>query len=81
MITDFDIHQLWIDRHLDGYCVATPELASLLSRYGISSDIIHTTGIPVRKSFYEESARRPVAEREQYLSWEAVLASAGLLMT
>ena len=53
VITDFDIHQLWIDRHLDGYCVATPELASLLSRYGISSDIIHTTGIPVRKSFYE----------------------------
>lgn len=63
VITDFDIHQLWIDRHLDGYCVATPELASLLSRYGISSDIIHTTGIPVRKSFYEESARRPVPEK------------------
>lgn len=63
VITDFDIHQLWIDRHLDGYCVATPELAWLLSRYGISSDIIHTTGIPVRKSFYEESARRPVPEK------------------
>lgn len=63
VITDFDIHQLWIDRHLDGYCVATPELASLLSRYGISSDIIHTTGIPVRKSFYEESARRPDPEK------------------
>lgn len=80
MITDFDIHQLWIDRHLDGYCVATPELASLLSRYGISSDIIHTTGSR-EEVFYEESARRPDPEKEQYLSWEAVLASAGLLMT
>ncbi len=63
VITDFDIHQLWIDHHLDGYCVATPELARLLSKYDISPDIIHTTGIPVRKSFYEESAKKPVPEK------------------
>lgn len=52
VVTDFDIHQLWIDRHLDRYCVATPELAKSLSSYGISPHIIHATGIPVRKSFY-----------------------------
>lgn len=47
VVTDFDIHQLWIDRHLDGYCVATPELVNSLAGYGISPDIIHATGIPV----------------------------------
>ena len=54
VITDFDIHQLWIYKHLDGYCVPTKELAEQLAGHGVPRDIIHTTGIPVRRAFYEE---------------------------
>lgn len=55
VITDFDIHQLWVDKELDSFCVATEELSKQLVKYGISSDAIYSTGIPIRKSFYEVS--------------------------
>lgn len=54
VITDFDIHQLWIYKHLDGYCVPSKDLADKLEMHNVPQSIIHTTGIPVRKSFYEE---------------------------
>ena len=59
VITDFDIHQLWIYKHLDGYCVPTQELADKLAAHGVPREIIHTTGIPVRRAFYEEQRRYP----------------------
>lgn len=60
VITDFDIHQLWIYKHLDGYCVPTDELADKLAAHGVPRSIIHTTGIPVRRAFYEARDARPV---------------------
>lgn len=54
VITDFDIHQLWIYKHLDGYCVPTEKLAEELASHGVPEKIIHTTGIPVRRAFYDE---------------------------
>lgn len=63
VITDFDIHQLWIDRWLDGFCVATPELKTLMESYEVPGDIIHVTGIPVRSSFYEAEKRGQVPEK------------------
>ena len=63
MITDFDIHQLWIDRYLDGYCVATPDLKDLLETYDIDGSRIHVTGIPVRRAFYEKAKERESFEK------------------
>lgn len=54
VITDFDIHQLWVYKHLDVYCVPSEDLARKLEAHNVPRNIIHTTGIPVRKSFYEE---------------------------
>ena len=63
VITDFDIHQLWIDRYLDGYCVATPDLKDLLETYDIDGSRIHVTGIPVRRAFYEKAKEREAFEK------------------
>lgn len=63
VITDFDIHQLWIDPHLDGFCVATEALKKMLAEYSISNDKIHVTGIPVRRAFYEESKKKRQPEK------------------
>lgn len=63
VITDFDIHQLWIDPHLDGFCVATEELKAMLAGYSISSKKIHVTGIPVRKAFCEEGKKERQPEK------------------
>lgn len=54
VITDFDIHQLWVYKQLDAYCVPSEDLARKLEAHNVPRNIIHTTGIPVRKSFYEE---------------------------
>ena len=59
LITDFDIHRLWVDKNLDGYCVATEELAEELAAQGVARDIIHVTGIPVRRSFYVAKQNPP----------------------
>ena len=63
VITDFDIHQLWVDHYLDGFCVATPDLKTLMESYDVPGDIIHVTGIPVRRSFYEQAARKRPFEK------------------
>lgn len=63
IITDFDIHQLWVYPHLDGFCVATPDLKTLMETYRIPGDMIHVTGIPVRRSFFEESAKNKDFEK------------------
>ena len=63
VITDFDIHQLWIDKYLDAFCVATPDLKNLMETYGIAPDRIHVTGIPVRKAFYEKELSHPPMEK------------------
>lgn len=59
LITDFDIHRLWVDKNLDAYCVATEELAEELAAQGVPRDIIHVTGIPVRRSFYRVRENPP----------------------
>jgi hypothetical protein len=63
VITDFDIHQLWVDPHLDAFCVATPDLKDLMETYDIPGDMIHVTGIPVRHSFYEQAAQKKPFEK------------------
>lgn len=63
VITDFDIHQLWIDPHLDGFCVATDDLKTMLTGYDIPENKIHVTGIPVRKAFYEEDKKERHPEK------------------
>ncbi len=63
VITDFDVHQLWINHHMDAYCVATSEMARELVDYGVLSKRIYATGIPVRKSFYEEKIKKPAPEK------------------
>ena len=62
VITDFDIHQLWIYKHLDGYCVPTEKLADQLAGHGVPREIIHTTGIPVRRAFYQDKALLPARQ-------------------
>ena len=59
VITDFDIHQLWVDHYLDGYCVATPDLKTLLESYHIPPEIIHVTAF--RKGHGSCYGRRPRA--------------------
>ena len=51
VITDFDVHMLWVYRHLSGYCVASEEIAWRLRARDVGDATVEVTGIPVMPSF------------------------------
>jgi processive 1,2-diacylglycerol beta-glucosyltransferase len=50
-VTDFDLHRMWVHRHMAGYFAGNDEVAFLMEKQGIASDRIHVTGIPVMPAF------------------------------
>jgi processive 1,2-diacylglycerol beta-glucosyltransferase len=50
-VTDFDVHALWVHPHVDGYCVASDEVAFRLADRGVPHGRIAITGIPVMPQF------------------------------
>ncbi len=51
VVTDFDVHPLWINRRAAGYFVAAPELLVLLARRGFPAGRVRVTGIPIHPVF------------------------------
>lgn len=61
-VTDFDVHFMWVQNPVDGYCVATEEVAARLAGKGVDAQEIHVTGIPIMPVFSEQRSRRQCAE-------------------
>jgi processive 1,2-diacylglycerol beta-glucosyltransferase len=57
VVTDFDVHRLWVNPRASGYFVASEEVRVLLSRQGYPADRIRVTGIPIHPVFSREAAR------------------------
>ncbi len=51
VITDFEVHAMWLSRHCEQYFVATDESRAHLESLGISNDRITVTGIPIDPVF------------------------------
>ncbi len=51
VVTDYDVHAMWLCRTVDRYYVAIEEAAEYLARIGVSREIIRVTGIPVDPLF------------------------------
>ncbi len=51
VVTDFDLHQMWVHQGITGYFVANEELAYRLQAAGIPESRIVVTGIPVMPAF------------------------------
>jgi processive 1,2-diacylglycerol beta-glucosyltransferase len=50
-VTDFDVHRMWVHRHMAGYFAGNDEVAFLMTKHGIPEHTIHVTGIPVMPAF------------------------------
>ncbi len=50
-VTDFDVHGLWVHPHMQGYFVASEEVAARLEARGISASSIKVSGIPIMPQF------------------------------
>jgi processive 1,2-diacylglycerol beta-glucosyltransferase len=57
VVTDFDVHGLWIHEHIDGYFAAGDEVAWRMAARGIPQNNIHVTGIPIMPVFGERRER------------------------
>ena len=51
VITDYDVHALWLCRTVDRYYVALPEAAEYMAAIGVPRDTLRITGIPVDPLF------------------------------
>ena len=50
-VTDFDVHGLWVHPHMQGYFVASDEVAARLQARGIAAERIKVSGIPIMPQF------------------------------
>lgn len=60
-VTDFDIHGLWLQPHMQGYFVANDEVAARLAERGVAVEAIHVTGIAIMPQFASAPARAAAA--------------------
>ncbi len=51
VLTDYDIHAMWLQHGIDHYHVATEEMAFALSMKEYGEDTVHVSGIPVMPDF------------------------------
>ncbi len=51
VVTDFDVHAMWLCRAVDRYCLATEEAAEYMARVGVPREILRVTGIPIDPVF------------------------------
>ncbi|MDR0353875.1 MAG: hypothetical protein LBI02_11225 [Opitutaceae bacterium] len=51
LVTDFDLHRMWVQPHMTGYFAANDEVKFRLQAHGIDPARVHVTGIPVMPAF------------------------------
>lgn len=63
VLTDFGVHDFWVQPRTDRYCVATEAMAADLRRRGVPAARIHVTGIPLMANFANPPPSRVARER------------------
>jgi processive 1,2-diacylglycerol beta-glucosyltransferase len=51
VVTDFDVHVLWVHPHLSGYCAASEEIVWRMRDRGLADTRLEVTGIPIMPAF------------------------------
>lgn len=78
IVTDFDVHAMWLCHHYEQYFVALDETRVHLEKLGIPQDKITVTGIPIDPIFSEQKDKREMREKHGLMQDRAtILVSAG----
>ncbi|HEY9282067.1 MAG TPA: glycosyltransferase [Pyrinomonadaceae bacterium] len=78
VVTDFDVHAMWLCRHSEHYFVALPETRVHLERLGVPGARISVTGIPIDPVFAERKDKREMrAKHNLAADRTTILMSAG----
>ena len=51
VVTDLDVHGLWLDGRADRWCVAGDEAEEIMCRHGVHPSTVRVTGIPITRAF------------------------------
>ncbi len=78
VVTDFDVHAMWLCPYVEQYFVALPETAVHLRALGVPSSLVTISGIPVNPVFAEQKDQHAMRtkhglERDRF----TILVSAG----
>ena len=63
VVTDFDVHSMWLVHNYDRYFVARDEAKAYLEKLGITSDRITVSGIPIDPAFTEKKDKQAMREK------------------
>src|SRR5918912_705104 len=63
VVTDFDVHAMWLCHHYEQYFVAMDETREHLEQLGIPSSKLTVTGIPIDPVFAEAKDKRLMREK------------------
>jgi len=63
VVTDYDVHAMWLCRTVDRYYVAIPEAVEYLAGIGVPREILRVTGIPVDPLFANPLDRAAARKR------------------
>ncbi len=78
VVTDYDVHAMWLCRTVDRYYVAMEESAEYMARIGVPRDDLRIMGIPIDPVFAEPADRAEMRRRHALdLDAKTVLLSAG----
>ncbi|OHB69733.1 MAG: hypothetical protein A2W23_02205 [Planctomycetes bacterium RBG_16_43_13] len=58
VVTDYDVHKLWVNKDLSVYFVASDEVKWQLKKYGVRESNIVVTGIPIHPTFRRSKDRK-----------------------
>lgn len=79
ILTDYDIHSMWIQPGVDAYFVASGEMAYALHEKGVDTASVEVTGIPILPDFAKDYPPREAMRRALGLNPDlrTVLVAAG----
>ena len=78
VVTDFDVHAMWLCRHYEQYFVALEETCVHLAQLGVPAEKITVTGIPIAPVFTRAKDKREMRARHGlHAERVTLLASAG----
>jgi processive 1,2-diacylglycerol beta-glucosyltransferase len=78
VVTDFDVHAMWLCHHYEQYFVALEETRVHLERLGIPPEKITVSGIPIDTVFAAEKEKRAMRDKHGLLQdRRVILLSAG----
>jgi processive 1,2-diacylglycerol beta-glucosyltransferase len=63
VVTDFDVHAMWLCRHVEQYFVALEETRVHLKALGVAQSLITVSGIPIDPVFMEPKDRRAMRQK------------------